>query len=235
MRFVRNKHSILPAWVPLISSIEFSNQVQELSWKPVPEVYRQEALSIITCYRPLHHWRTAERLLMGATSSMLLSGDFLEADGEESLPMGVSVVVNSVFWRHAASAASSQCLSTQKDKIQNVLGFWRGMSLGNESPFLYFFIFILLFPFLLFFLFIFFFRPVCDLLFSSLFLFNNILFSRIPSNVKQCHPRAFTSFARLTLFLTLCVCYGTKKLNSVAWVRKRTIQTNWASAACLRS
>jgi hypothetical protein len=71
-------------------------QVQELSWKPVPEVFTQKALSN-TCYRPLHPRRTAERLLMGVTSSMLLSGDFLATDGEEILPMGVSVAVNSVF------------------------------------------------------------------------------------------------------------------------------------------
>jgi hypothetical protein len=85
-----------------------------------------KALSI-TRYRPLHPRRAvprraAVRLLMGATSSMLLSGDFLAADGE-SLPMGVSVAANSVFRGHTASAASCQCLSTQKDKIQNVLGF----------------------------------------------------------------------------------------------------------------
>jgi hypothetical protein len=83
------------------------DQVQELPRKPVPEAYLHDLLLAVPC-RDI--------------SYMLLSGDSLPADGA-ALPMGVTVAVNSVFCRHTTSAASCRCLSTQKDKIQNVLGF----------------------------------------------------------------------------------------------------------------
>jgi hypothetical protein len=101
--------------------------VPELPLKPIPEVFTQQAPSV-GCYRPLGPLRAVPCPALPCRaaprrdiSSMLLSGDFPAADGE-SLPTGGSAAVGSVFWLHTRSTASCQCLPTQKDKIQNVLG-----------------------------------------------------------------------------------------------------------------